>query len=348
MLRTAALGLLDLSKNTQFKTIVNKEVSKQFDGDDNALLKTINLDVQNALPQSFYATILKYASTLNLDVYTTLTEITESINGFTYFNDSAYIQIYIPNYPNTNLNNDPIICYNLNDDSILPGFYIDNNGIVQPIEVDEQMAINSNVWVISVSETQGIKSTAYGTNVAGVPATGEDLIVSLDSAVYYDKKEGWGNGRADIAYITFKYRYCGEPTVSSVNETKKAKFGDDIFDRISDAKLSQNMVYFPNFLIANEAAENDIFRPDETLCILFYEKDRRRKFEQQILWASCFPFYFTYCSKQNPYLTSQTGRNQYGLFSTWYPLILTDSPAGPSYISGSGADFYISLKSWPL
>jgi hypothetical protein len=45
IINTVSYGLLDLSNNDAFKSILNAEINKKFDGDDNVLLKTLNIEL---------------------------------------------------------------------------------------------------------------------------------------------------------------------------------------------------------------------------------------------------------------------------------------------------------------
>lgn len=216
-----------------------------------------------------------------------------------------------------NLNQQPIIVYNTDDDVILPGIFIGTNGIPQMQEVDEIMSQNNYIWVVSVNETLGYKPTGNGGSTQGPVPTTEDLIVKLESMTISDKKEGWGNGRGEVSIITFKYSFCGMPywTSADLNNGKGIK----CIEKVSNNELNQ-VIPIQDVYLADFSTDNDIFRPDERLGILLYERDKRKKakFTHEILWASCFGFSFYYYSKESPYLSDEIYRNNFGLLSNWY------------------------------
>ena len=338
MLRTAAIGLLYYQNDVAFRATVNAGVAKQFDGDDNVLMRELGAAYAN-MPTNFQTSINLHGTGLNC--YTDLPHIGEAINGFEYFDDSAYIQIYIPNADIVDLNSTPIICINTDDDEVLPGYYIDASGVLQVIdEVDEEYAETHLVWVVSVNETTGIKFGGEEINFGSyfpAPPTADDMLFRNDYIYFWDKKENWGNGRGEFSYQVTKYLSCSDDPNHHVEFT-----GINAF-RICKNDLNKNFVwekYFANY----EPGFNDVWRGNEFLGIIFYELDKKRTFDIKINFDSpCYGYIIT--SKQDPYNTARLERT-FGSSSSWVTFVLPTQLLGPENRPSNGADFHASSKNY--
>lgn len=116
IIETAAYGLINLSEQPSFRSLLNTQIAKQFDGDDNVLMKTLSVicnesginlkeEMINSLTQSGKTDLIPYTD--------------EVINGFKYFDTTLYPQVYIPFIENKNLDQVPGIAMNFNDEAIL-------------------------------------------------------------------------------------------------------------------------------------------------------------------------------------------------------------------------------------
>lgn len=88
--------------------------------------------------------------------------INELTNGFKYYDEMAYLQVFIPFVEERggiiDEDEEPIIVLCIEDEPILPGFSRDENGAYRFINVDEEMARTQLVWVISTAVGSFIRS----------------------------------------------------------------------------------------------------------------------------------------------------------------------------------------------
>lgn len=175
ILNTAAVGLLQLSKNSTFRQLVNTEVAKKFDDDDNVLLKTVaskaqsdlNLNLETEFSNSInYHTghitvtsnpLQSYYQTLS--IYTDATEVHNSIFSYVDDGETLYPQIYIPYIDQVNLNSQPVIAILTFSETESVGYRLRTDGYFDVIRIDEAFAQNNLVWVISPNESVGNDGT---------------------------------------------------------------------------------------------------------------------------------------------------------------------------------------------
>jgi len=279
IIETISYGLLDLSQNSQFIDIVNEEIQKKFDEDDNALLKTINskcLQVGINLHDEMESTLLAY----NKDEY--VEYIDEAINGFDYYGEILYPQIYIPFIENQNLDAIPKICLNKEDDVILPVIQKQNN-VIEESTANEYYAQNNLLWVISVNETvnsNGEIETASSYSTGNKNRAGGDRFLEVYRIKIHDKKEGWGNGRADISHATLMYR----PASNSIHgQTQGLPFcklaNPDLNTWYSPSLMNGTLRILSNNLPSNSAEWQESY--NEQLKSVLFEKDVRKKFSKE-------------------------------------------------------------------
>lgn len=333
MLRTVATGILYYNKDANFRNSINKEVAKQFDGDDNVLIKTM-VNYEPNLIANFKTAIDLYKDIT--DPYDNVSDITEAVQGFDYFGKMAFIQVYIPFVDIVNLNSNPIICINTNDDDALPGYYLDGNNELVQILVDENFAEENLIWVISVSETEGV-STKAPQNVVnlGPPPTVEDMNFRSEKFNLSDRKEGWGNGRAELSYYVMKYSDC-------FSTLQPCEYAHINACRVGKKDLNKDIFFMVNF---TNWPQQDIFRAGEHLGIIFYEFDRRNKFKRPVHFdvpCAAAAFY----SKENPYLTEIYAKDNFNIFYTWHTFNTYGLYLPPDYYINDGGTIYFGIKQY--
>lgn len=306
-------GLLRLSQNSTFRGIVNAKVAEQFDGDDNALLSTISTACNSngiGLSDSFSTSIATYyTGQLLLNSY-----VNQAINGFSYFEETEYVQIYIPFIDLVNLNSNPIICLNLNGEDTLPGYKLVNGELVS-YDVTKEMAQENLVWVVSVNERNAstnlisgpevsenieIESdTLYGDTTFNKKNTTPYATISIYGVHIGTKKESWPNGRSDIAFVGAQYDGNNhfEPLAKDI-----VKIGNDYIN------AWKWMYSTPSYFTSPSSLGPLAFNTDnECLSVMIYEKDIRRKFERSYMPVTYSPISGSnssrlyYNSKETPY-----------------------------------------------
>lgn len=327
MVKTAAVGVFELAKNHTFRAKINELVALQFDDDDNTLLKTIFQELQNDninLISEFQNSITLWKQTVeqidqienttykNVVIYTDEEKINEAVSGFSYHtNSTAYIQIYIPFIDLVDLNSTPVVVLGMDDVCNSDGYILSEDGMISAIDVDEEFAKNNLVWVISVNETVdnegNIPNPLYWQNEFSQSPTGTvNPRISLDNAVNLSrikithKKECWLCGKAEVSIIVPSIigtpsGFCDETKISQhipIRKVSRKEVGDTID--------LQNTIIFPSLEFDVGNVEMSPLRWYEDMGWIYYEKDRRRKYERNEAIPPCAKEY-TYTSKQTPY-----------------------------------------------
>jgi hypothetical protein len=300
IIETISYGLLDLSTNTAFQSIVNSEISKKFDEDDNVLLRSLNaecLEVGIDLKEEMKTTLLSHG----LDEY--IIYVDEAVDGFNYYGETLYPQIYIPFIEAQNLNSIPKICMNKDDDAILPIIEVQANTITSQ-EADEEFATVNLLWVISINESVnslGELETSITHEVQKGTRNIGDRFLEVNAIKVHEKKEGWGNGRAEICHITRIYN----PHTNSIDNQNQG----EPFCKLANPDLDS--WYIPTYMngalkIVSNTPNfvNDDWEESksEILKSLIYEKDRRKKFnkEEDLFPGVAFGKVY-FCSKESIY-----------------------------------------------
>lgn len=208
MIKTVTYGIADLSTNPTFRQVVAEQVALQFDQDDNVLL--LNLD--SALMPYNINLEQEMINALNAHGKQNLVQhVQHAIHGFQYFGDTLYTQIYIPFIEGKDIvSSVPTICMNFEDEPVLGSVIIEGTTLIEGT-VGEAFAMNNNVYVVSVNEnTDGngqskLKRSATGSTLK--TAKLGDRLLFVDEINISEKKEGWGNGRADISFIAITTKF---------------------------------------------------------------------------------------------------------------------------------------------
>jgi hypothetical protein len=308
LIKTSSYGLLDLSSNETFRRIVLEECKKQFDGDDNVLLKTLNdrlKEVGINLEDNMRNSLITNGQSEYIEF------VYEAINGFSYFDKVIYIQVFIPFISEkTNIiNTTPTICMNFDDNPILEGLSKKNDA-VNISDIDEKNARINNVFVISSNEivdNLGELPTSINDRVGGnsngqKTANAGDVPLFINRINIKDKKEEWGNGRADLCQITKTVRtncivndnIVGAPFCKLANSNLNSWY-TPLFNNQAPTWMSRDYVYWADW----EPTSNG-----EKLYTFIYEEDRRNKFKKNAFPVNgCSNIQFDFISKESEYGT---------------------------------------------
>jgi hypothetical protein len=286
VLKAATYGLLDIMQNKQYRNIINTEISKQFDGDDNALFKEISVGFNlNGLDL-----IMLMEKSCNSNGYQGFSYlIPEVVTGFKYYNDTLFPQIFIPFYSSYDINANHAVCFNLEDDVLLPGYKI-NKGVVSSANFDESYAQENPTYVVSINEIVN-NSGNLPNNSNPSRRTGSNLGLAINRIKISSKKENWGNGRAEVEDVFCLYKKTSCVNIFS-NYGFKQKVSSDNLNTWVNPQWSTEIFVEPNWWNSSD----DAF-------IVLYEKDRRRKFEKQITVPACSNLSLYYISKEGVFGT---------------------------------------------
>lgn len=211
------------------------------------------------------------------------------IDGFKYFDKVVNPHIYIP-YLNAE-NKSPQVALNLNDDEILPGFTL-NQGIIDSSSMSESVAKNRITFVVAGNEEIDFRITigTHPSTIFNIPSSASPMgiiqypnerHIIIDSVKIQNKKEAWGNGRAEVHWVAIHLT----PSCMPVNSTNTSIQSNSRMAKISNSELNtwqktngSNAVSFP--FAGNDWYWNPI---TEKFGIVIYEKDVRKKFERHII-----------------------------------------------------------------
>jgi hypothetical protein len=212
-LRVLGQAAIGIAKEPEFREILYPEIEKQFDGDYNVLFETmVNSTIDNVSTGARMAMSLKTE-----DNFYDALDAFKGIAGTDY-----YPQIYIPFYEelkekqtNTNArvlstDTDPVIVLFSGDDSqdVFPGYKLNDDGELEETDfmVDEEYAMNNEVWVISLNERYfGEEDIAYNRPTNGRTTASPSALV--DQIKCKCNKETWAAGDSEVNIITIVSNY---------------------------------------------------------------------------------------------------------------------------------------------
>lgn len=295
MIETIANGLRDIRNDEQFRSIVHAQVSLQFDGDDNVLLKTLD----SACTANSINLAAAMETTLNNSGRADLVPlIDQAIHGFPYFDDSIYLQIFVPNIAQMNNSTVPMILENHTTEigGVYQGFDA-NNGLIQVSSANPPMIL---IWVVSGNEVvdnsgrPGAK-VVLGTSGSGPTPKHEYIITEIDVT---DKKEDFVNGRCELMYVQYRNGFsCA--MITPQNMVYVDKFNVAVYP------LTNNPIVFAGS--ANQWTNSPF------ISTLWYERDVRKKFErQEQVVVGCSNMGVTYRSAEDKY-GIQTDQNPWAV-----------------------------------
>ena len=285
-INSIALGMIKVAQNNSFRNFVHGKAAEQFDGDDNVLLQTLanaetglNLSDEILTGINMYKNQITSSDTIPYDILTDTTSINTGLDSFPYYDRNLYLQVYIPFIDEVNLNQMPIIAILIDNDTLLQGYKLNDDNTISVVTLTEDMAKSNLVWVISINEV---------VNSKGIVAAKVEQTTGLDKAIWItainisDKKEGWGAGRADIAFISRRLYGCGTPSAAYV--------ASPVFCRVSNAKLN-TLITSGNFIGNSGLADGQTIpalKSDEFLAVCIYESDFCNKCQQTTTFSNTY------------------------------------------------------------
>lgn len=308
MIETVSNGLLELRYNDTFRTIVHNQVALQFDGDDNVLL--------NILDSACAANEIDLASKMELSLNNVgrsdlIPFVQEAIHGFKYFDDTMYLQIFVPDVAKITSQGIPIIIENHTTEA--NGIHEAFSQTGTSVSVNAATAGLSLDWVISVNEAVGnngkpfmrTSGTTGGGSPSGVLSTKGYFIHEIQ---INDKKEDFFNGSAELCFVQNRYNYgcniIGSQYMHFVGKFNTGKSG-----------------------LSNEAVFADVSHPwnnSGLISTIWYERDVRKIFDRvEEVIPSCSNSKVSYRSQESHYGV-QTDFNPF-TSDPWYSSIRYDN-----------------------
>lgn len=237
LINTAAHGLLDLSLNPQFRTLVHNQVMQKVDDDYNVLLRTLEPICSTSLGINLQATfaqsITQHYGKLNVQdnnplaglyrstgVTNTPSGLQQAIQGFNAPVPTNFLQIYVPfiDETNVNFNQIPVIAVVFEDDETCATYALeyDGQGNWNVIYLTEALAKGKLVWVVGINETfdsvagilnYSIQKTEDNADQGLVTSSREPRKdVHVSAITINNKKECWLCGKADVTIVGAQVR----------------------------------------------------------------------------------------------------------------------------------------------
>jgi hypothetical protein len=200
--------IMKISNELQLEGLVYSEISKQFDGDNNVLIRNLDdaLKLRNTSLSNLINNDLKSGSTLTYN----LGIITDSEG------QNHYPQIYIPNIEELKKNNilgtkPPILVIYVSgideNRTEFDGYFLNDNKLEKmPFQITEAYSKSNEVWVLSVNERVN-NNGEVSSNSSSSP-----ILKSAKSAIncqiqnmkIKSHKESWVSGASDVSIRTYK------------------------------------------------------------------------------------------------------------------------------------------------
>ncbi len=311
VVETASYGLLDLRANPAFVNIVRGAVSNHFDNDDDVLFKNL----ATACTEQGINLASQMTATLNRIGRTDLVPyVNDAINGFSYFDQTAYMQIYIPFFGTAPATETPILVINKNGLETAPAL---NNTSDMPslITIDRATAATHHDWVVGVNERVDnagqvpSRLEVLGTNrTTGTP----DGSFWINRIQYDDWKETWVNGGPEIgsAYhygpinsgpVDY-YRMTGYFYTNTTGLTNQWMIPGQVCEKvISKTSPNSSCSLLPVFPAS----------PNKVMSIVIFERDFRKMYDRQARSNPNNPSTeVTFGSMETPYGSIVIGQNQ--------------------------------------
>lgn len=308
MLNTLALGLLEPSRDKQFRSRVLERAKKQFDGDDNVLLKTLSAEMGENLDEILLSSLSKHKDYLaqfqntnlyNFGNFTTLAKIDEVIEGFGLPTQRCYTQIYIPFIDQVDLSELPTIVVANKDggDCVYLGYEpIVGTEEYQTVQVDEAYAKKRVTWVVSVNETvdnQGElpSSSEMSGQTLDTRSSAPELFVRISQVRVTSKKECWACGKAEVRVC---YSIIDTPTSPYAQNCSNTiwKYGTSGYQI---AHLSQSDLHeWQNGVLGIASVSNGTtyrLDPNETYVFTVFEYDSGGSLKE-LIFNPCYHSYY--------------------------------------------------------
>ncbi len=282
VIEAVAYGLVDLSKNSNFRTIVNQEVKLQFDGDDNVLLKKLNETCLNSgidLKQEM-TNCLTRQNKSNLIEF-----LEEAIAGFEYYETKLYPQVFIPFIEKNNLQSQAAIALNYDLEEDLQSILIKENN-EEIFTANEAFAKNNLVWVVSMNESVDANGNINkgNTKVGSEKSRAINRILEVEQINVVVKNEPWGNGRADISFAGYQIKSnCVKLPIASqpMMKVADAHIGNNtwLFPASSNCFDCQTHTFTDASFVPNTLWEETL---NEEIRVVFFEKDMNNQWQKTI------------------------------------------------------------------
>lgn len=264
-LRIVMKELAPFMKNKDFIHLIHSEAAKKFDGSNAVLIKTL---IENP----------KFSNLINTDKIKVALEAFINIDG-----QNLYPQIYIPYFEKhftkrnsplfrTSVITDEFVIYEgMEPQTTAPSYTYNEEGIIIPTGtiVNEQYALNNEIYVISINEV--VENDATVPIYSVVTQHASTVNFKIEKIWVKDNKESWLAGASEVHIKalaeTYNHRIDGNPlggltdyqTTRSVTPSNYK--GHGIIQMIRDEITSSGIPYLINYPL-NENWKVDNFYTD--------------------------------------------------------------------------------------
>ena len=319
LIKSYAIGLINLANNSNFRQKVKDGADEYFDDDHNVLFYKLNSSVSSLginLKDSIRASILQNESSIlippstsllypNISVSSDPVFLAQGVSGMPYYEDTLFLQIFIPEVCPQNNSLRPTIVMVYEDEAVTDG--IRYNGVNwEYVQVDSTYAKNNLCWAISTNES-GIRAynlVSYFNNNNNNSLTDLDnpietrgecsKLIRFNQIYVTDVKENIWAGKGDLQVIVQRVlancsRPEGAPQWFFTQKIKCCTW--------CNVDFKQGNLFFKNTSIGRGRA---LERPESAGWIL-YEKDNRKKYDQCKIIEQCQDQGYTFRSRQSEF-----------------------------------------------
>ena len=284
------IGLRNLRNNEQFLEIVHSLVAQQFDEEDEVLLTTLD-SACAANGINLKNEVMTALADAGRDELATDELVSQAIGGFSYYDETLYLQVYVPFIENVSLTGIPTLAANHEEGAEIAGYNPGNEEVL----VDEAFAENNLTWVIGVNEIVGSNGKwikMHGNQ--GKPTMIGDATIQMTHLKLTNAKEGFPNGKSELAYAMWR---SGTGSCNNGGYVM-ADLGKYWPNGGAQQGISPDVSWLAplsnNFLLTTPLSQK--------ITVLFFERDRRKKFGRtDAVVLGCPNTNVDYRSKFDPY-----------------------------------------------
>ncbi len=322
LVKSYAIGLLELSKNQSFRELVKNQADLEFDGDHNALFRQIyssaqslNINLIDSLKQSVLMHkdhIINSESAINtlnqgIGVYTDNT-LLQGINGFKYYEDTLYLHLFIPRICPQEISQRPTLVMVYDDVDVTDGLKF-NGTSWEHVVVDSNYAKTNLCWVIAINESVDNFGGLGNENNNTFSQDGNSSVetrgacakaIKFKQIKVTDLKEGFWGGDGDMYMIVQRITNgciypLGLRDGTQLFKNSKIKKVNTWCEVGFNKQVGTNLIFSNSTTTKNKFLENN-----ELAGWIIYEQDDYKKYNKELAIPYC-PDKYQYRSKQSPF-----------------------------------------------
>ena len=313
-------GLIDLSNNQEFIDVLNTEIDKQFDEDDNVLFKDLKAACTDAdidLEAEMNASILAHAPA---DIRALIDDLPDVLDKITYEGQGFYPQVYFPFADDEDVETSdaptailPVTSdvYDVGDEisGLQPTINTATGAVTgfSPVTIDEDDASTDIVWVVSINERVNYKGTlelVYQKNKKSTACPPTKWFEFYPEMEIKDRKESWFSGKTEVYFGFSQYDpFTPHDVTRWTNEKKIKVLSRKDYDDANKNPFDLHLEF-----------TNDWAWCDGKIALIIYERDKPAKKKK---WTYESTLAMEFQSKQSEYWKGHFNESNYINTGPW-------------------------------